>query len=148
MNSSDYRIDAELNRLQHKQDIEEQLKAKLEKTKQELQILPENYEYNEDFEDSSDLIIKRKDKKMAKDDPQRYCADRCVSTGHCDVFEDLYSMSAMEVRAFCTDCVLSEEEEVSDLDVTDKYISHVYMMSTYFMSSWLTLNFLLFVKGM
>lgn len=102
-----------MNRLQHKKEITAQVEAKLEKAKQELQILPENYEYNEDFEDSSNFIIKRKDQRMAKDDPQRYCADRCVSTGNCDVFEDLYQMSAIEVMEFCTDCVLSEEEEVS-----------------------------------
>ena len=49
---------------------------------------------------------------MAHDDPQRYCADRCVTTGNCDVFEDMYSMSPKEVMSFCTECVLSEEEEV------------------------------------
>lgn len=30
---------------------------------------------------------RRKDEKMAQDDPMRYCADRCVTTGNCDVFE-------------------------------------------------------------
>lgn len=30
---------------------------------------------------------RRKDERMASDDPMRYCADRCVSTGNCDVFE-------------------------------------------------------------
>ncbi len=49
---------------------------------------------------------------MAHDDPQRYCADRCVSTGNCDVFEDLYSLTPQEVLSFCKDCVLSDEEEV------------------------------------
>ena len=78
-----------------------------------MQILPDQYEFNEDFETSTNFIVKRKDQKMAFDDPQRYCADRCISTGNCDVFEDLYKMSATEVMEFCTDCVLSEEEEVS-----------------------------------
>ena len=30
---------------------------------------------------------RRKDERMAEDDPMRYCADRCVTTGNCDVFE-------------------------------------------------------------
>ena len=53
----------------------------------------------------------RKDKKMAKADPQAYCAERCVSTGNCDVYEDVFDFSPEEVMAFCTDCVLSTQEE-------------------------------------
>lgn len=32
-------------------------------------------------------FMRRKDEMMAADDPMRYCADRCVTTGNCDVFE-------------------------------------------------------------
>jgi len=106
-----YRIDKELLRLQHKKEIEKEITAKIQELNKE--ILPTNYEYNEDFENSSDSIVHHKDEKMAHDDPQRYCADRCVATGHCDVFEDLYDLSPVQVIEFCTDCVLSEEEEVS-----------------------------------
>ena len=52
---------------------------------------------------------------MAFNDPMRYCADRCVSTGNCDVFEDVYDMSPRQVIAFCEECVLSEEEEPCDV---------------------------------
>lgn len=76
-------------------------------------MVPTNFEYNGDFENSSDLIISRRDQKLAHDDPQRYCADRCVTTGNCDVFEDMYHLSPQEVMKFCTECVLSDEEEVS-----------------------------------
>lgn len=58
---------------------------------------------------------KRKDVRLARNSPQKYCADRCVSTGHCDVFEDMLEMDAMEVLKFCKDCVLSEEEEPCDI---------------------------------
>lgn len=39
--------------------------------------------------DETDFRMYAKDKKMAENDPQRYCADRCVATGNCDIFEDL-----------------------------------------------------------
>ena len=32
-------------------------------------------------------FMRRKDEMMAANDPMRYCADRCVTTGNCDVFE-------------------------------------------------------------
>lgn len=49
------------------------------------------------------------------DDPMRYCADRCVSTGNCDVFEDMFNMDPREVVEFCSECVLSEDEEPCDI---------------------------------
>jgi len=39
--------------------------------------------------DESDFRTYYKDKKMALSDPERYCADRCVATGNCDIFQDL-----------------------------------------------------------
>lgn len=56
-----------------------------------------------------------KDRKLAADDPQRYCADRCISTGNCDVFEDFFDLSPTEVLKFCNDCVLSDGEEPCDI---------------------------------
>mmetsp|Transcript_39450 Transcript_39450/g.118447 ORF Transcript_39450/g.118447 Transcript_39450/m.118447 type:complete len:115 (+) Transcript_39450:802-1146(+) len=58
---------------------------------------------------------KAKDKRLAKNDPQRYCADRCVATGNCDVYEDIYKMSPQQVVSFCEECVLSDEEEPCDV---------------------------------
>ena len=65
--------------------------------------------------DQSDSRQYHKDLFMASRDPQRYCADRCVATGNCDVYEDLYQLSPLEVRAFCEECVLSEEEAPCDV---------------------------------
>ena len=41
-----------------------------------------------DQDDMEEFRQHRKDVKMAKTDPGKYCADRCVSTGNCDVYED------------------------------------------------------------
>ena len=40
-------------------------------------------------EDQSTFRQVLKDRKLAKEDPAAYCADRCVTTGNCDVYEDL-----------------------------------------------------------
>jgi hypothetical protein len=36
-----------------------------------------------------DLRQLRKDRKMARNNPAQYCADRCVANGFCDVYEDM-----------------------------------------------------------
>ena len=53
----------------------------------------------------------RRDKALADRDPQQYCADRCVATGNCDVYEDMFSLSPIEVVQFCKECVLPEDDE-------------------------------------
>ena len=53
----------------------------------------------------------RRDKKLAEKNPQQYCADRCVATGNCDVYEDIFEMSPTQVMEFCNDCVLAEDED-------------------------------------
>lgn len=68
------------------------------------------------FEERAELMREhRKDIKLAANDPQRYCADRCVSTGNCDIFEDFYHLSPEEVLNFCEECVLAEEDGQCDL---------------------------------
>lgn len=62
-------------------------------------------------DDTQDFRMHQKDKRLAFKDPERYCADRCVATGNCDIFEDFYEMSPEQVIAFCTECVLSEDED-------------------------------------
>lgn len=57
----------------------------------------------------------RKDRILAANDPMRYCADRCVSTGSCEVFEDIFDFTPEQVQSFCTDCVLSDGEEPCEL---------------------------------
>lgn len=41
------------------------------------------------LDDREEFRQHAKDKKMAKDNPEKYCADRCLSTGNCDIYEDL-----------------------------------------------------------
>ena len=53
----------------------------------------------------------KKDQIMAANHPERYCADRCVATGNCDIFEDFYHLSPEEVLNFCEECVLSDQGE-------------------------------------
>lgn len=73
--------------------------------------LPENYDFQAEFEFVEPATVvqgftagvdrsisgprRRKDEKMVEDDPMRYCADRCVSTGNCDVFEDMFDMVSL-----------------------------------------------------
>lgn len=70
----------------------------------------ENLSVNFD-DDAAEFRQHRIDVKMATNDPVRYCADRCVATGNCDVFEDFFHLSPEEVLSFCEECVLSEEGE-------------------------------------
>ena len=89
--------------------------------------LPMGFDFNSVAElvpnkDAAAKIQRRKDKRMARDDPARYCADRCVATGSCEVWEDMFELSAKEVQMFCNDCVLSEGEE--PCDVPEKFIEN------------------------
>ena len=69
----------------------------------------------DDGSDGDNIRQRRKDEKLANEDPSTYCADRCVSTGHCDVYEDFFEMKPQDVVKFCVECVLSEEEEPCDV---------------------------------
>lgn len=76
-----------------------------------LRHLPSESDVMVDQDDLQNVRQIAKDKKLAKEDPQRYCADRCVATGNCDVYEDIFDLSPQDVLAFCNDCVLSEDKE-------------------------------------
>jgi len=116
-------IDGEVTRLtnigQWRHEQAEKVKKGREPT------VPQGFDFNSasDFQPNAgaaQTIQKRKDKRMAREDPARYCADRCVSTGNCEIWEDMFDMSATEVQQFCTGCVLSEDEE--PCDVPEKFI--------------------------
>lgn len=116
-------IDGEVNRLQNIVGWRREQAQKL-KEGQEPSI-PAGFDFNSvnDFTPNTGAAQKiqmRKDKRMARDDPARYCADRCVATGNCEIWEDMFEMAADEVQAFCTGCVLSEEEE--PCDVPEKFM--------------------------
>eukprot|EP00970_Alexandrium_tamarense_P013998 scaffold3799_cov109-Alexandrium_tamarense.AAC.1 len=112
-------IDGELHRLNHKQESDQEWQMKQRQWSRIEPKLPSEF----DFADGIDQLFtaaaggdgygeretvqgftsgvdrsisspqRRKDKRMAENDPMRYCADRCVSTGNCDVFEDMFEMS-------------------------------------------------------
>jgi hypothetical protein len=41
-------------------------------------------------DDPDDFCMHQKDKKLAFDHPDEYCADQFMLTGHWDIYEDLY----------------------------------------------------------
>jgi hypothetical protein len=42
-----------------------------------------------EIDNQEDFRMHAKDQKLAVLDPQKYCADRCITTGNCDIYEDL-----------------------------------------------------------
>ena len=80
------------------------------------QILQHVPTFVEDGEDDLDKFRQyAKDKKLARQDPERYCADRCIATGNCEVYEDIFQLSPEQVLSFCNDCVLSQDKEECEL---------------------------------
>lgn len=111
-------IDLELLRLTNKREYEKQRREKNKAVAE--QSLPSNFESGDFFNvfksnPDQESIEKRRDRRMATNSPEQYCADRCVSTGHCDVYEDMFEMGPEEVIKFCKECVLSDDEEPCDI---------------------------------
>jgi hypothetical protein len=78
--------------------------------------LPQDFDFDEQL--MTDEMSHRqleKDRRLARRDPAAYCADRCIATGNCDVFEDFFNFSPSEVMVFCTDCVMSDADEPCDV---------------------------------
>ncbi len=111
-------IDNEMRRLYQKHETQSQWEAQQQRELQnEIHSLPPNYDFESEF--TTDATTqqyqnpasvqgftsgvnrsisgpqRRKDEKLVEDDPMRYCADRCVSTGNCDVFEDMFEMVSL-----------------------------------------------------
>jgi hypothetical protein len=111
----DGRIDRALYYQHHKKEMENKWEEKNLKVLEP--TLPQNYDAGDYFnamnsDDSEDKMIqKRKDKRLAIKNPERYCADRCMTTGSCEIFEEMFDMSPQQVMEFCEECVLSEDED-------------------------------------
>ena len=106
-------IDRELWRQSHKKEFENEW---MEKNRQVMMQAFKTDDVGYVMEEpEQDFRQKRKDQKMAKKDPQQYCADRCIATGNCDVYEDFFEFSPEEVIEFCNDCVLSDGDEPCDI---------------------------------
>ena len=65
------------------------------------------------FEENGDAMFAdasyRRDAKLAKENPKAWCADRCLSTGHCEVLEDIYDMTSTQIMSFCDRCAGEDE---------------------------------------
>jgi len=101
-------IDGELHRQAHKKDYEAEW---MEKNRNAVLSRIETDFTNLNQHEDTDFRMHQKDKRLAFKDPQAYCADRCVATGNCDIYEDFYEMTPEQVISFCTECVLSEDED-------------------------------------
>ena len=112
-------IDDETYRLGHKDEFDKKAAEAFQKVVQEHapQTILAGLELEDYMAVPNDFISlrqKKRDSRMAKEDPQAYCADRCMATGNCEVFEESFEMSAKEVIAFYDECVLSDDEEPCD----------------------------------
>jgi hypothetical protein len=104
-------IDNELYRETHVKEFEAEWMAKNKGTMMYHMHDDSLTNYMPELLDGKELRAKAKDRQLAQDDPFRYCADRCVATGNCDAFEDIYDLTAFEVLEFCENCVLSDGED-------------------------------------
>ena len=109
-------MDNEYYRLTHKNEFDENYK---QKTKVET-VLPKDFEFSDDFNSNNDQVQYRRDKKLAERSPEKYCADRCLSTGSCEVYEDFFKLSPSQVIEFCSDCVLNDDEDAL-CDIPDAF---------------------------
>lgn len=67
-----------------------------------------------DANDREAFVEHKRDERMAFLKPEKYCADRCVATGNCDILEDFYELGPQDVLKFCEECVLSDDVEDDD----------------------------------
>jgi hypothetical protein len=81
-------IDGESYRQQHLQDFEREW---MEKNREAmLSRLNDGKRAVPDDEDpGQNMREQARDRTLAKNNPQQYCADRCIATGNCDVYEDM-----------------------------------------------------------
>lgn len=60
-----------------------------------------------DLENREAFVEHKRDERMAFLKPEKYCSDRCLATGNCDILEDFYEMGPEDVVKFCEECVLA-----------------------------------------
>lgn len=69
-----------------------------------------------DESDRETFAEHKRDERMAFLKPDKYCADRCMATGNCDILEDFYELGPEDVLKFCEECVLNFDESVVEGD--------------------------------
>jgi hypothetical protein len=107
-------IDDQLWRQTHKKEMEAEWQRKNARWIEG--SLPQDFDFDDHL--MTETITPRqreKDRRLANRDPAAYCADRCMATGNCDVFEDFFHLSPSEVMVFCTECVLSDSDDPCDI---------------------------------
>jgi hypothetical protein len=62
-----------------------------------------------------------KDERMVQNDTRKWCQDRCITLGYCDVVEDLYEMDTTDVLKFCQECASLDECELT-YEKADEYV--------------------------
>jgi len=119
-------IDKERYRQAHKEELKSEFERKNSLVLDEK--LPEGYEFDDHM--MEELLSQKqllRDHRLAQKNPMAYCADRCLATGYCDVFEDVFQLSSKEVRQFCEECVLSESAD-GTCDIPEYYLEEGYKM--------------------
>jgi hypothetical protein len=81
-------IDGENYRLEHMEDYEREWMEKnraaiLSRLNDGSRAVPD------DEEPAQNIRERARDRILAKKNPKQYCADRCIATGNCDVYEDM-----------------------------------------------------------
>ena len=114
-------IDKELYRQDHRKEYEgewmEKNKGAVLSRLSDSETSPSGYPSSMlelDGENRAAFADHKRDERMAFLKPEKYCADRCVATGNCDIFEDFYELGPEDVLKFCEECVLFSEEAESD----------------------------------
>ena len=114
-------IDSEKYRQDHKEDFE----AKWMEKNRDAMLHQLNKDAPAIVMDDEKLNFRElmRDKRLASKSPQMYCADRCIATGNCEVYEDIFQFSPEEVIEFCNDCVLVDEMDPDheECDIPDTF---------------------------
>jgi len=87
-------IDGELWRQGHKKEFDQEWMEKnrgavLKKPKSPDNSNDNPYSIMMDDDAREEYRQHARDVKTARSNPQQYCADRCIATGNCDVYEDM-----------------------------------------------------------
>lgn len=87
-------IDQEFYREQHRKEFEQEWMNQNKKiltyhVVQEDEVEVVMHSKFNDFDDEENFRSRAKDRILAQQNPQGYCADRCLSTGNCDIFEEM-----------------------------------------------------------
>jgi hypothetical protein len=95
-------IDREYYREQHLSEFEsEWMKQNREAVLHGLRDTADPYMATHIDSPDQEFRERARDRMLAIKEPERYCADRCMSTGNCDIYEDLYVESMGIGRGPC-----------------------------------------------